>query len=94
VDLARYCQAGAGAGDAFSVDVPLQPSRAFRAQLAQAAPLLRLTVQATWLTRVEEAEDDAWSDASELSARAFLVFSIRIALIYQRAIRIAPSITN
>ena len=66
VDLARYAAAG-GAGDAYVVDVPMALSRAAAAAAAPEAPppLLRLTVQATWLTRAED--EDAVSDVSELS---------------------------
>ena len=69
VDLARYAVAG-GAGDAFAVDVPMALSRQAAAAAAPDAPppLLRLTVQATWLTRADD--EDAWSDVSELSERA------------------------
>jgi hypothetical protein len=67
VDLARYAVAG-GTGEAFVVDVPLQLAKRVASAGAQ-PPLLRITVQATWLTRVDD--DDAWSDVSELSTRAF-----------------------
>ena len=70
VDLARYAVAG-GAGDAYVVDVPMALSRAAAAAAPDAPPpLLRLTVQATWLTRADD--EDAWSDVSELSERALL----------------------